>query len=454
MCAFFVLGNQPVAGGQSFSANPGSVIVSSFSDRWAAETSASPREKLSTNILFTQQLIKIAPSPPYVCQAFAGDSATTTYSEETKCQELLNREPVRGDMASGTALASVSLYDSAVRDSYGQNTAQPTKENESSGALTPHSQVVQPILSGSIVGTVRNTHGVAVSEMRVTLVGRHNTVEAAATTDSNGAFTFANLPPGTYRLNINGPGVESFASFTVAVGAGQRRELLPIVAMLNPTTTTTVEVSATLNEVAQAQVKQEETQRLLGIMPNFYTSYIWDAAPLTPRLKLDLALRSSVDPAAFLVAAGAAGVEQAHKTFPGYGQEFEGYAKRYGGSYADAVAGKMLSGAIFPMIFHQDPRYFYHGSGTTRSRILYALTSTVMCRGDNGQMQPNYSRLLGSFAAAGLSNLYRAPEDRRASLTLRNGLIVFGSGAAVNLLREFLSRKLTPNVPAFANGKP
>jgi hypothetical protein len=62
--------------------------------------------------------------------------------------------------------------------------------------------------------------------------------------------------------------------------------------------------------------------------------------------------------------------------------------------------------------------------------------------------------VLGSFAAAGLSNLYRAPQDRRASLTFRNGLIITGGGAVVNVLREFLSRKLTANVPAFANGKP
>jgi hypothetical protein len=114
----------------------------------------------------------------------------------------------------------------------------------------------------------------------------------------------------------------------------------------------------------------------------------------------------------------------------------------------------MLGNAIFPTLLHQDPRYFYQGSGSMRSRLLYALLSSVVCRGDNGQLEPNYSHVFGSFAAAGLSNLYRAPQDRRASLTLRNGLIIVASGAAVNVLREFLSRKLTANVPAFGKGKP
>ena len=137
-----------------------------------------------------------------------------------------------------------------------------------------------------------------------------------------------------------------------------------------------------------------------------------------------------------------------------YGQGFEGYAKRYGASYADTVSARMFGSAIFPVLLHQDPRYFYQGSGSTRSRLLYALVSTVVCRGDNGRLEPNYSHVLGSFAAAGLSNLYRAPEDRKASLTFRNGLIITANGAVVNILREFLSRKLTPNVPGFANGKP
>jgi hypothetical protein len=114
----------------------------------------------------------------------------------------------------------------------------------------------------------------------------------------------------------------------------------------------------------------------------------------------------------------------------------------------------MVSRAILPTVLHQDPRYFYRGSGSIRTRLLYALSAAFICRGDNGRLEPNYSQVLGNFAGAGLSNLYRAPVDRNVGLTLRNGLIITGTGALENVLREFLSRKLTPNVPAFANGKP
>jgi hypothetical protein len=266
-------------------------------------------------------------------------------------------------------------------------------------------------------------------------------------------FTFSNLIAGTYTLKIAGAGLEPPVTAEVVLAAGERLEV-PIVGTRIPTTSTTVHVISTPNEVAQAQVRQQETQRIIGFLPNFYTSFLWDAEPMTPKLKFQLSLRSTTDPVTFLVVAGLAGVEQKHKTFPGYGQGAEGYAKRFGAAYADMLFGKMVSRAVLPSVLHQDPRYFYRGSGSMRSRVFYALASAVICRGDSGQLQPNYSQVVGNFAASGISNLYRAPGDRTASLTFRNGLIMTASGAVENLFREFLSRKLTSNVPSFANGKP
>ena len=201
-------------------------------------------------------------------------------------------------------------------------------------------------------------------------------------------------------------------------------------------------------------VKAAEQQRVFGILPNFYSSYIWDAAPMTTKQKFGLALRSTTDPVAFMIAGGVAGVEHWHNTFPGYGRGTEGYLKRYGAAYADNMVGRMVGSAILPSLLHQDPRYFYKGSGSITSRALYAIAQTVICRGDDGHSEPNYSHVLGNFAAAGISNLYRAPEDRSASLTIRNAFIITGSNAIGNLLREFILRKTTPEVPDYAQGKP
>jgi hypothetical protein len=334
----------------------------------------------------------------------------------------------------------------------GKNLTQASGGTENS-VQTPNAAIIQSPSSATIKGIVEDTDGAVIPGAEVAIVDRNNTMHRVTMADGHGNFEFDDLAPGTYRVTADAPGVTASATSTVVLGSGERREVNLVAAQI-AVQKTTVEVTASLNEVAQAQVQEQEQQRILGFFPNYYTSYIWNAAPMTPTLKFKLAFRTTFDPVTFLTVGAIAGAEQAHNTFPGYGRGPEGYAKRYGATYADTVSARMLSSAIFPVLLHQDPRYFYHGSGTIRSRFWYALLSTVVCRGDNQRLEPNYSRILGSFAAAGVSNLYRSPQDRQASLTFRNGLIIIAGGAAENVLREFLSRKLTPNVPAFANGKP
>ncbi|WP_236657210.1 hypothetical protein [Acidisarcina polymorpha] len=206
--------------------------------------------------------------------------------------------------------------------------------------------------------------------------------------------------------------------------------------------------------MATEQVEAAEQQRLFGVLPNFYSSYVWDAAPLTTKLKFNLALRSATDPVTILSSGFLAGVQQAGNTFPGYGQESGGYLQRFGAAYGDDVISRMLGSAILPSMLRQDPRYFYKGSGTKRSRILYAIAATVVCKGDNGHWQPNYSYLGGSLAAGGIANLYHPGGDRGTSLTFRNFTIDTGGHALNNLMREFVFKKLTTKVPAYSQGKP
>lgn len=306
--------------------------------------------------------------------------------------------------------------------------------------------------TSSIVGTVEDMHGAPIAGVVITAAKDHETPRRSATADEKGKFTISGLQPGTYTVQITLPGRTPQIATEVTLGTREEREL-PIVAARNPHSSTTVQVNANIEQVATAQVKIEEQQRVLGVVPNFYTSYIWDSAPLTPKLKFKLALRAEIDPIEFAVNAGVAGAEQYHNTFPGYGGGWQGYGERFGATYADSAIGAMLGRALFPIWFHQDPRYFYRGTGSTGSRVWYALTQTFVTRGDNGETQPNYSHLLGNFATAGISNVYRAPSDRTFDLTMRDALIVTGSNAVGNLLREFVSRPFTTNVPKFANGK-
>jgi hypothetical protein len=204
-----------------------------------------------------------------------------------------------------------------------------------------------------------------------------------------------------------------------------------------------VRVYANKNEIAQEEVHIAEQQRVLGFFPNFYSAYDWNAPPMDPKQKFNLVTHSILDPVTFIGVGMVAGMEQAQNRFPGYGQGMEGYGKRYGAALATDTTSRLLSRAVFPVFFHQDPRYFYMGNGSVKSRVFYAIAESVMCRGDNGRQQPNYSRVLGNLTAGAISNLYYPASDRGWSLTFLNTFVGIGGHAAENLVREFILKRYT-----------
>jgi len=284
---------------------------------------------------------------------------------------------------------------------------------------------------------------------RVVLESSGGAPAATTQTDSNGAFSFANLPAGTFKLTVSARGFQS-KSISGVLHEGEDFDAhtiaLPVAAATNE-----VRVSAESRvEIAQEQLNLEEKQRVLGVFPNFYVSYDQHAEPLTARQKYQLAWRTSVDPVTWLMTAAIAGGEQVGNTFAGYGQGAQGYGKRFGANYADGFTDNMIGGAIFPSLFKQDPRYFYKGTGSIASRAMYALANSVICKGDNGHWQPNYSGILGGFAAGGISNLYYPASNRSGvQVTFANALIGTAEGALQNLAQEFLVRRLTPKLPKF-----
>jgi hypothetical protein len=300
--------------------------------------------------------------------------------------------------------------------------------------------------SGSISGTVVDQSGAVVAGAQVKLDGIDQLQSPSQDTlsNENGQFSFANIAPGAFQLTITAPG---FARQT-ASGILHPGEIytVPQIAMSVAANVTDVEVALSRIQVAEAQVKDEEKQRVFGVIPNFYVTYDPHPLALTPKQKFELAWKTTIDPVTFAIVGGIAGVQQAENTFSGYGQGAQGYAKRYGASFADVTIGTFIGSAILPSVLKQDPRYFYKGTGSKRSRILYAIANSVICKGDNGRWQPSYSNILGNLAAGAISNLYYPAQNRNgAALTFENAAIGIGATAAANLVEEFLMRKLTTN---------
>jgi hypothetical protein len=327
----------------------------------------------------------------------------------------------------------------------------PASVPEQPGTELPAAELPDPLLPGSIGGTVFDQTGAVVAGARVRLTGTGRASQEVLS-GGDGQFSFANIAPGPFQLTIAATG---FGTRTISgVLHSGESYVVPQQPLEVAANITDVEVGVSPEEVAEEQLKVEEKQRVLGVLPNFYVSYVPNAAPLNSKQKFKLAWKTVVDPFTFVFVGGVAGVEQAQDHFKEYGQGAEGYGKRFGAGYADAVTGTFIGSAILPSLLKQDPRYFYKGTGSAGARIRYAVANSVICKGDNRRWQPNYSSILGSLAAGGISNLYYPAADRGADLTFENAAIGIGGSAVTNLFQEFVLRKLTPKVRNSKPGQP
>jgi len=338
----------------------------------------------------------------------------------------------------------------------------PQTVNVGTGSATPQgitpSANDRPIdrHSGYISGTVLDKAGAVAVGAHLRLVRQDQPQPEEVRSGDNGQFVFANQPPGSFQLTITADGFEP-QSLAGTLRPGESY-IVPVIRLEVATVMTEVRVGSaplTTVELAQTQIREQEKQRVFGFIPNFFVSYVPDAAPLVPRQKFELAWKSSIDPFTFVGVAALAGVQQATDDFPGYGQGMEGYAKRFGAAYADVLSGTFIGSAILPSVLKQDPRYFYKGTGSGRSRFLYSVANTVICKGDNKRWQPNYSGVLGSFATGGISYLYYPAGDRDAmALVVQNSLIRLGETAFANVMQEFIVRRFTPRLQTHPGSHP
>jgi hypothetical protein len=296
---------------------------------------------------------------------------------------------------------------------------------------------------GVIIGTVVDVNDDAIPGATVILESPTLKGPRKMVSNDKGFFEFNDVEPETYQVKISAEGFADWTSPEATLKPGQY-VILAVPRLQIATAFTSVTVGYSPEQVATEEVKLEEKQRIFGFIPNFYVSYDQNAAPLTAKLKFQLAAKVSFDPITFLGVGIAAAAEQAGN-HPDYPQGWKGFGERYGAAYTNGLTDIMIGGAILPSVLHQDPRYFYQGTGTTKSRILHAVSSPFVCRGDNGRPQPNYSTMGGDLASAAISNAYYPASNRGVGLFLGNFLIGTGQRAAANLAQEFLLRRLTHN---------
>ena len=294
--------------------------------------------------------------------------------------------------------------------------------------------------TGNILGTVLDSSGDPIPGASVVVqapAGDHLT----ATTKEDGSFAFHDVPAGIpYQVAVSAEGFAQWTS-SVTVEPGQEKTLTDVkLRVLAVQRAMTVNYSA--KEVAAQQLKAEEQQRVLGFIPNIYVVYDPHPEPLTAKMKFQLAYKSLTDPTLFAFLAAWAGVQQAAGT-PDWPQNAKGYSYRYGANLAGAATEGLFGNAILPSLFHQDPRYYYRGTGTTWSRVRYAMVAPFVCPGDNGKLQPNYSQWGGLLISGAIANTYYPNSNHGTGLVVRNFATNMGLHVFSSLAQEFILAKFT-----------
>jgi len=296
--------------------------------------------------------------------------------------------------------------------------------------------------SGIIVGTAVDVNGDPVPNAKVELKSLDSDDPRVVTTRESGAFEFHDVPPGVpYEITIHAQDFSDWNSSSMTLEPGQFKLMTGIKLEIRREVTR-IDVTYDPVQVATEQLKAEEHQRVFGIVPNFYVSYERNPAPLTAKMKFQLALKTSVDPVTAVGVLFVASARQAGDS-PKYGQGWDAYGKRVGATAANGFSNIMIGGAILPSLLHQDPRYFYQGTGSTGSRFRHALFSPFVTRSDRGKPMPNYSSLGGDLASSALSNLYFPKADRGVGIVFGNFAIGTAERIGSSLAQEFILSRFT-----------
>jgi hypothetical protein len=289
---------------------------------------------------------------------------------------------------------------------------------------------------------VLDATGGTVPNATVVLQGSTPDDHRTVVTGDNGFFKFDRVNPGVpMHVIVTASGLTKWSSKPIVLQPGQDLVVTGIGLTVPPVETS---VNAlTQEQVAAQQVKIQEQQRVFSVIPNFYVTYEHRPAPLTSKLKFQLALKALTDPVTLAGFGLNAAIYQAVGYPSGYGQGWGPYGQRLGATFAGGYTKILLGDAVFASVLHQDPRYFYQGTGTTKSRLLHALETPIITRGDDGHREVNWSEILGDLSSGAIAEAYYPSQNRGAGVVVRSALIGAGGRAALGIVQEFVLHKWT-----------
>jgi len=178
-------------------------------------------------------------------------------------------------------------------------------------------------------------------------------------------------------------------------------------------------------------------KRIFGVLPNYRTAEgSVPFQPITTSYKFTIAMKDSFDWPVYPISGAFALLYQMEDSNPSFGQGMKGYARRFATSYADQAVGNLMTEALMPTLFHEDPRYFRLGEGTRWHRTFYALTRVMISKTDTGKWSFNYAEWVGNSMAVAISNTYY-PDSRDFDDNVVKLSMQVATDAFSNVLKEF-----------------
>jgi hypothetical protein len=318
----------------------------------------------------------------------------------------------------------------------------PRPASETATASRPGASPVHSA-TATVIGTILDINGSLVPGATVVLNGAASGDRREVMADDSAGFKFDSVKSGIpYEVTVQVNGFSAWKSPTIVLEPSQFM-ILDDIHLKMEGESTSVTVYGSTEEIAVEQVHLAEQQRVLGIIPNFYVVYdAANAVPLTAKLKFKLAMKVATDPITIIGVGFMSGVDQASDR-PGYVQGWKGYGQRFGANAASGLSDILLGGAILPSLLHQDPRYFYQGSGGTASRLRHAMASPFICRGDNGHRQINFSTIGGDLGTTALSMTYFPESDRGGGMAFTTFGITTAERVFAAIAQEFILPRFT-----------
>jgi hypothetical protein len=182
----------------------------------------------------------------------------------------------------------------------------------------------------------------------------------------------------------------------------------------------------------------QQTKRILGVIPNFRAvTTTKQLPPQSVKEKFLTATQDSFDYSSVAIPVALAGFGLARNATPEFGTGGAGYGRYLWHSAIDQTSENYMVEFVVPVLTHEDTRFYTLESGSFLKRSGYALSRAVVTRSDSGTRVINLSEIIGSGAAAGLSNAYYPEQERSFANTGTQWGLNIGIDAAAFVAKEF-----------------